>query len=114
MARRRGKARNGSLRSLADILDGAYPGRVQDRPLIRTFSWWERAVTRRIAEVARPVKLSHGTLIVHTKSSSWAQELSFHEEDLLASIRKVVPMVRRLRIKTGPMPPPGQKLSSAG
>lgn len=100
--------RSGSLRSIADILVGAYPGRTDDLTLIRTFSWWERAVSRRIAEVARPVRLSHGTLYVHVRSSVWAQELTFHEEELLASVRRVVPSVRRMRIKVGPMPPPGQ------
>ena len=92
-------ARKGSLRSVADILAGTYPGRTEDLTLIRTFAWWERAVSRRIAEAARPVKLSHGTLYVHTRSSAWAQELTFHEEELL---------VQRIRIKMGPMPPPGQ------
>ena len=107
-SKRKRKWRNGSLRSLATILDGDYPGRKEDRTLIRTFSWWERAVSRRIAEVARPVKLLHGTLLIHTRSASWAQELSFHEEDLLASVREVTPKVKRLRIRVGPMPPPGQ------
>jgi len=106
--KRKKKWRNGSLRSLADILDGAYPGRKEDKGLIRTFSWWEKAVSRRIAEVARPIKLAHGTLLIHTQSSSWAQELSFHEEDLLASVRQVSPKVKRIRIRVGPMPPPGQ------
>jgi len=108
VARRRGKYRKGSLRSISAILDAAYPGRRADRPLIRTFSWWERAVSRRIAEVARPVKLVHGTLIIHCKSSAWAQELSFQQEDLLASIRQLVPKVKRVRVKVGPMPKPGQ------
>ncbi len=103
--KRKRKWRNGSLRSLAVILDGDYPGRKEDRTLIRTFSWWERAVSRRIAEVAQPVKLLHGTLLIHTRSSAWAQELSFHEEDLLASVREVTPKVKRIRIRVGPMPP---------
>ncbi|MBX3274068.1 MAG: DUF721 domain-containing protein [Sandaracinaceae bacterium] len=93
---------------MADILAGTYPGRTEDLTLIRTFAWWERAVSRRIAEAARPVKLSHGTLYVHTRSSAWAQELTFHEEELLASVRRVAPAVQRIRIKMGPMPPPGQ------
>ena len=104
VARRKGKWRKGSLRSIADILDGAYPGRPEDRVLIRTFSWWDRAVSPRIVAVARPIKLSHGTLIIHTRSASWAQELSFHEEDLLRSVQESVPGVKRLRIKVGPMP----------
>lgn len=60
----------------------------------------------RIAKNARPVELRRGTLIVHTRTTAWAQELSFHEADLLASIRKRVAAVRRLRIRVGQMPPP--------
>lgn len=93
------------MRSISDILDGAYPGRAADRQLIRTFSWWDKAVSERIADAARPVKLSHGTLIVHTRSSAWAQELSFHEADLLRSVQEQVPKVQRIRIRVGRMPP---------
>lgn len=50
--------------------------------------------------------LRRGTLIVHTKTTAWAQELSFHEADLLKAIRARVPAVRRLRIRVGQMPPP--------
>ena len=109
MAKRKGKRREGSLASLAQILDGAYPGRKEDKSLIRTFSWWERAVSQRVVEVASPVKLLRGTLIIHTRSSSWAQELTFHQEDLLRSVREHVPAVQRLRIKVGPMPPAAQQ-----
>lgn len=101
--RRRGKV---EPLSIAQLLDGRYVGRAADRPLVRTFSWWDRTVPRRIAERARPVRLHEGTLVVHTASSAWAQELSFHERDLLASVQKEVPSVRRLRISVGPMPPP--------
>lgn len=97
--------RSGSLASLAQILDGAYPGRREDKPLLRTFSWWDHTVSERIARNARPVKLANGTLVIHTSTASWAQELSFFEADLLASVRKKVPAVRRLRIYMGPMPP---------
>ncbi len=60
----------------------------------------------RIAQHARPVDLRRGTLIVHTKTTAWAQELSFHEPDLLKAIRQRIPAVRRLRIRVGQMPPP--------
>ncbi len=60
----------------------------------------------RIAKHARPVDLRRGTLIVHTKTTAWAQELSFHEADLLKAIRARIPAVRRLRIRVGAMPPP--------
>jgi hypothetical protein len=106
MARRRAKRRNGGLFALGDILEGAYPGRAEDRPLLVTFAWWDRVVPPRIARNARPVDLRSGTLIVHTRSSTWAQELSFHEADLLKSIRARIKTVHRLRIRVGPMPPP--------
>lgn len=104
--RRSGRRRKGELRSIADILDGAYPGRAEDRPLVSTFGWWDRTVPPRIAMQARPVDLRRGTLVIHTRTTAWAQELSFHETDLLSSIRARVPSVRRLRIRVGEMPPP--------
>ena len=108
MARRRRRARRPKSfpTRVSDVLDGAYPGRPADRPLLRTFSWWDRVVPARIAERARPVSLKHGTLVIHTGSSGWAQELSFHERDLLASVQESVPAVLRLRIRVGPMPKP--------
>ena len=52
------------------------------------------------------MSLKRGMLVVHTRTAAWAQELSFHEADLLASIQKRIPLVKRLRIRVGPMPPP--------
>jgi hypothetical protein len=92
--------------TIGDILDGAYPGRVEDRPLLQTFGWWDRTVPQRIAKNARPVALRRGVLVVHTRTTAWAQELSFHEVDLLASVSARVPSIKRLRIQVGPMPPP--------
>ncbi len=60
----------------------------------------------RIAQHARPVDLKRGTLTIHTRTAAWAQELSFHEADLLAAIRARIGAVTRLRIRVGPMPPP--------
>ena len=107
---RRGKKRQrrqaGPPISLAQLLDRTYPGRPDDRPLVRTFSWWDRAVPPRIAKRARPVRLAGGTLVIGTRSASWAQELSFPEAELLASIQAAVPEVKRVRIRVGRMPPP--------
>jgi hypothetical protein len=102
----RQKRRRGALLSIAQLLDRAYPGQKTDRVLIRTFSWWDRTVPERISRAARPVKLRDGTLLIHTRSAGWAQELSFFEEDLLRSVQAQVPDVKRLRIRVGPMPPP--------
>jgi hypothetical protein len=109
MARRQRRG-GGGPRALGDILDGTYPGTAEDRPLLQTFGWWDRTVPPRIAKHARPVALRHGTLVIHTQTSAWAQELSFHEADLLKSIRGRVGAVKRLRIRVGAMPrPPEQK-----
>lgn len=89
---------------MAQVLDGLHASEGGQRPLLRTFSWWDAAVSERIATHARPVKLYKGTLIVHTRSAAWAQELSFHEEDLLRSVQARVPQVRRIRIRVGPFP----------
>jgi hypothetical protein len=96
--RRRSKA---APTLLADVLDGSYAS-----PLLSTFSWWDRAVPERVAQVARPVHLGRGTLVVHTKSAAWAQELSFLAEDLLRSVQRRVPHARieRLRFRVGPLP----------
>ena len=91
---------------IADVLDGAYPGTKADRVMIRTFSWWDRTQPRRIVENARPIKIRDGVLYLHTPSAAWAQELSFHKEDLLRSIQRVVPSIQDLRVKVGFMPPP--------
>ncbi|MGE0784473.1 MAG: DciA family protein [Sandaracinaceae bacterium] len=100
------KKRRGGLVSAAQLFDGLYPEWEQSRALLRTFSWWDGAVSERVAKHARPVRLFKGTLVVHTRSSAWAQELSFHEEDLLRSIRARVPDVQRIRIRVGPFPRP--------
>lgn len=109
MSRSKRRRRNGSLVSIASLLDGLDSDVDKRRPLVRTFSWWDATVSDRIARHARPVKLYRGTLIVHTSSAAWAQELSFHEEDLLRSVQARVPSVQRIRIRTGPFPrPPGR------
>lgn len=44
--------------------------------------------------------------MIHTRTAAWAQELSFHEADLLASVSARVPSIKRVRVQVGPMPPP--------
>jgi hypothetical protein len=103
MARKKKRKRGGQPRSIGDILDGAYPGSAEDRPLLTTFGWWDRTVPPRVSKNARPVSLRRGTLIVHTRTSAWAQELSFHEHDLLRSVQARVPSIVRVRIRVGPI-----------
>jgi hypothetical protein len=105
--RRHGQDRGGTPRSLSDLVRRVYPGREpEDAAAIRVFTWWRRAVPARVFARARPVRLSHGTLYVHTASPAWALELHHLEPQLLASVQKHAPeaRIRELRFKMGPLP----------
>lgn len=74
---------------------------------VRVFVWWARNMPARIVARARPVRLDHGILIVHTASSAWAQELSFMTGDIVARLRKAELGVdiRSVRFRSGALPP---------
>jgi hypothetical protein len=94
---------------LAEVLRSVYPGREpEDVAAIRVFGWWRRAVPARVFARARPVRLSHGVLYVHTASPAWALELDHLKQQLLASVQKHAPEahVKELRFRTGPLPEP--------
>lgn len=99
------KRRKGKLEPVGKVLAAVYPAPDQLRAA-KAFAWWSRAVPARIVEHARPVRLVHGTLIVHVSSSVWANELHYLGEDLLAELAKHNPQsgVKRLRFKVGPLP----------
>ncbi|RLB56541.1 MAG: hypothetical protein DRJ42_02965 [Deltaproteobacteria bacterium] len=95
-------------KALEELMTKAYPSKEPDDvKAIRAFGFWEKAVPDRVARNARPVALVRGTLIVHTTTSVWAQEIDLLKEQLMGSLRKVSPRsgVRGLRAKVGPMPP---------
>jgi predicted nucleic acid-binding Zn ribbon protein len=50
------------------------------------FSEWEDRVGEEIAERARPVRLSEGTLFVEVESSSWMMELQMMKRELMERI----------------------------
>ncbi|MGB8330455.1 MAG: DUF721 domain-containing protein [Polyangiales bacterium] len=99
------KRKKGNLESIAKVLKGVYPAPDQ-LDAARAFAWWTRSVPPRIVENARPVRLSNGVLLVHVRSSVWANELSYLTDDLLARLREHVPMsrVERIRFQVGPLP----------
>ncbi len=99
------KRRKGKLETVGKLLQGVYPAPEQ-LAAAKAFAWWSRSVPPRILEHARPVKLSHGLLIVHVSSSVWANELHYLAEDLLQQIRKHAPDsgIQKLRFKVGPLP----------
>lgn len=91
---------------LAKIVQNVYPGRApEDLGAIRIFAWWDRAVPPRIAANARPVRLTNGTLIVHCRTSAWANDLEFVRVQLLQSAQRFAPQtVKALKIRVGPVP----------
>lgn len=100
-----GKRRKGKLEAISKLLKGVYPAPDQFEAA-KVFSWWSRSVPPRIVEHARPVRLSHGVLVVHVSSSVWANELHYLSEDLLTRIKKAAPTsgVQRIRFQVGPLP----------
>jgi len=99
------KRKKGNLESITKLLKGVYPAPDQ-LEAARAFAWWTRSVPPRIVENARPVRLSGGVLLVHVRSSVWANELSYLTDDLLKRLREHAPMsrVERIRFQVGPLP----------
>jgi hypothetical protein len=107
MSRAKQESRGGKPRPLSELLRAAYPGREpEDAAAIRVYNWWRRAVPARVFARARPVRLSHGILYVHTASPAWALELDYLKTQLLSSVQKHAPEARvnELRFRTGPLP----------
>jgi hypothetical protein len=101
------RKRGGGPTPLSDLVHAVYPAREpEDAQAIRVFAWWRRAVPARVFARARPIKLSHGVLLVHTATSAWATELDYLSEQLLASVQKHAPnaRVRALRFRVGTLP----------
>ena len=67
---------------------------------------WTTAVGPAIAANAWPARVTRdGTLIVHTTSSVWAQELTQLEQELKQRLASAAPS--RMRFVVGPVPEPG-------
>jgi len=62
---------------------------------------WREAVGPRIADQTVPVSLENGTLLVRTRSSTWASELSMLSETILIRLRQTGVKVERLVFRTG-------------
>jgi hypothetical protein len=99
--------RGGGPATLSALVRQVYPGREpEDAQAIRVFGWWRKAVPERVFNRARPVRFSHGTLLVHTATSAWANELDHLQDQLLASVQRTAPeaRVKALRFRVGPLP----------
>jgi hypothetical protein len=62
---------------------------------------WLSAVGSRIADRARPEKLSRGTLWVRVSSSTWAQELSLQSQLIVSRLQAAGFPVQELRFRVG-------------
>lgn len=91
--------------AVEDLVGRVFPAPDQMNE-VRIFGWWAHAVPNRVRDHARPVRLDHGTLIIHVTSPAWAQELSYLSDDLLKRIRSYVPKakIRDLRFRVGDLP----------
>lgn len=67
---------------------------------------WERAVGARLAQKARPERLSAGVLMVRVPTSTWAQELSLLSPVVLERLRAAGHRVEQLRFSVSPVRPP--------
>jgi len=107
----RARARHRSKLTLPEPIDVTIdrargPDAPWAKPAVRERVWRE-AVGGRIADRARPVELSRGTLWVRVATSVWASELSFLQEQLVERLRERGVCVQRLRFKVGPVEPHG-------
>ena len=82
-------------------------GRSQHGALGELAQAWPTAVGPAIAGNAWPARRTRdGTLVVHTSSSVWAQELTQLEEELRLRLAEAAPP--RIRFVVGPVPEPGR------
>jgi predicted nucleic acid-binding Zn ribbon protein len=52
--------------------------------------YWDKAVGDRIAEVAKPTRITKGVLFVSVKSSAWRNELSLRKAEILGKINEAL------------------------
>jgi predicted nucleic acid-binding Zn ribbon protein len=54
------------------------------------FSLWDEAVGERIAQVAKPLRMVRGTLIVSVKTGAWRNELSMRKQEIVGRLNQVL------------------------
>jgi len=78
-----------------------------DTAYLRVFTAWEKVVSDRVYDNARPARLQQGKLVVHTATSAWASALQLDTENILEGLRARVPRVpvTSLVFRVGALPP---------
>lgn len=80
---------------------------VHGRGLAEVVSAWPAAVGPSIARNAWPARIARdGTVLIHTASSAWAQELTHLETEIRSRLASSVLPSQRLRFAVGPVPEP--------
>ena len=86
-------------------------------PLASVTAVWPEAVGDAVARNAWPLRLARdGTLHVAAASSTWANELSLLQDQILAALRAKVgaKSPQAIRFAVGPIPEPERSLEPAG
>jgi predicted nucleic acid-binding Zn ribbon protein len=80
------------IKTLGDVLDELVEtlGIRQKLREQNVFEFWDKAVGERIAGVARPTRISKGTLFVSVQSGAWRNELSMRRAEILARLNEIV------------------------
>jgi len=79
--------------SLGDVLSSLLKNRGWDKIVRerRIFEIWDEAVGGPIARNAQPDRIERGVLIVRVRSSSWAQEMTYMKERVIARLNEKLP-----------------------
>lgn len=99
----RSKKRRGGA-TLSDLVMQVYPGKKpEDVQLIAAHARWHLTQSKLVRQNARPSKLRGEVLYVVCTTSSWAQELTFKSEAILASLRvdEKLAAIQSLRFQVG-------------
>ena len=75
-------------RSLSELLSGmGVQGKMKEFEAIAS---WPAIVGDSVAEVTKPVRVSHGILFVQVKNSVWRSELVYMKAEILANITRQI------------------------
>jgi predicted nucleic acid-binding Zn ribbon protein len=80
----------------------------------RVWQAWDEVVGRTISRNAQPVRLDGTRLVVIVRSSTWLQELSLLQRELVSRINEWMQreVVREIFFVVGRVEPPGQKTAA--
>jgi predicted nucleic acid-binding Zn ribbon protein len=80
------------IKSIGDALDDLIESlgiktKLREQDVLQ---FWDKAVGERIAEVAKPTRITKGTLFVSVKSGVWRNELSLRKAEILGKLNGIL------------------------